>query len=266
MATGNTVVDAAYSQLDKPYQWDRPLLATDPNPASFDCSGLTMWCYHKVGVTLSHEASAQYHELKHVPVQNAPVGALLFYRSGFIHHVAINVGNGQLIEAPQPGTPVRVRNWHPGDSELMAKAGYSPKVSGIFSGASGGGSTTGLPTTPAPYDPASLHVPLTAAQRAAMIRYIDKVNKKNKVGTLPPGFLAGEKDDALINLYTEVWKQDHGQGPTPGFKIPGTGVLNDVGSFLGILTSASTWERVAMVAVGGVLVAVAVGSIVKGKR
>lgn len=120
------VTAAAMSQQGKPYVWDTPLNFNTPNPQSFDCSGLTGWCYAKIGVTLPHFTGSQYMLLSHAPFSDVQPGDLVFYSRITIYHVAIYLGNGQVIEAPEPGTPVRIRPVHAGDTDLMPTVGVLP--------------------------------------------------------------------------------------------------------------------------------------------
>jgi cell wall-associated NlpC family hydrolase len=94
-------VRAALSQVGKPYQWG------GAGPNSYDCSGLTMWSWAHAGVTLSHSAAMQYSETRRVSSGDLQPGDLLFYGSP-IHHVAMYIGGGQLVEAPYTGALVRV--------------------------------------------------------------------------------------------------------------------------------------------------------------
>jgi cell wall-associated NlpC family hydrolase len=98
-------VAEAQRQIGKPYKWG------GSGPDSFDCSGLTAWAWKAGGVTLSHSALAQYHETTRVPLSAIQPGDLLFFGPSVsgIHHNAIYVGNNQMIEASQTGTPVRYR-------------------------------------------------------------------------------------------------------------------------------------------------------------
>ena len=75
-------------------------------PDSFDCSGLTMYAWAAAGVSLSHNAAAQYESLPHVPMASLEPGDLVFYGSP-IHHVGMYVGNGTMVEAPYTGVDVR---------------------------------------------------------------------------------------------------------------------------------------------------------------
>jgi peptidoglycan DL-endopeptidase CwlO len=92
-------VRAALSQVGKPYQWG------GSGPNSYDCSGLTMWAWAHAGVYLPHSAAMQYSVTARVS-QLQP-GDLMFFGSP-IHHVAMYVGGGQMVEAPYTGALVRV--------------------------------------------------------------------------------------------------------------------------------------------------------------
>jgi cell wall-associated NlpC family hydrolase len=95
-----TAVAAAKSKLGSPYVW------AASGPSSFDCSGLTMWAWAQAGVSLPHSSSMQYSSGSKVSVSSLQPGDLVFYGSP-IHHVALYVGGGQVIHAPQAGDVVR---------------------------------------------------------------------------------------------------------------------------------------------------------------
>jgi cell wall-associated NlpC family hydrolase len=99
--SAQTAVDAALSQVGKPYQWGAS------GPDSYDCSGLTMWAWAQAGVSLPHNSGAQYAATPRVAQGDWQPGDLLFYGSP-IHHVAMYIGNGQMVEAPYTGLSVRV--------------------------------------------------------------------------------------------------------------------------------------------------------------
>jgi peptidoglycan DL-endopeptidase CwlO len=82
-------------------------------PDSYDCSGLTAWAWKAAGVSLSHSAYTQWFETTRVPVDQVQPGDLLFFGDSVegIHHNAIYAGNGEMVEASQTGTPVRIRGW-----------------------------------------------------------------------------------------------------------------------------------------------------------
>ena len=78
-------------------------------PDTYDCSGLTLWAYRQVGISLPHSSRAQYGYGKSVPYGEWKEGDLLFYggSAGSIHHVAMYIGDGMLVHASQSGTPVK---------------------------------------------------------------------------------------------------------------------------------------------------------------
>jgi cell wall-associated NlpC family hydrolase len=109
---GAIAVAEARKQLGKPYVYG------GSGPDNFDCSGLTAWAWKAAGVRLSHSAYTQYFETTRVPVDQVQPGDLLFFgKDGVesIHHNAIYIGGGDMIEASQTGTPIRIRGWRGGD-------------------------------------------------------------------------------------------------------------------------------------------------------
>ena len=80
----------------------------DFNKSGFDCSGLVKYAYAAAGLDLPHYTGAQYQQGKKVPRDNAKRGDLIFYGPGGSQHVAIYLGDGQMIEAPQSGQTVSV--------------------------------------------------------------------------------------------------------------------------------------------------------------
>jgi len=108
-AGGSGAVAAAMSQIGVPYVW----AASSPG-VGFDCSGLTSWAWSQAGVSLPHYSGAQMAMSTPVPgLANAQPGDLIFYGPGGSEHVAMYVGGGSMIEAPQTGsfvhvTPVRM--------------------------------------------------------------------------------------------------------------------------------------------------------------
>ena len=101
-------VEAAMSQLGVPYHY----AMAEPG-VGFDCSGLTMWAWGQAGVSLPHYSKAQFESLPHVPADQAEPGDLLFYRNP-VGHVAMYIGNGQMISAPHTGAVVYIStvNWN----------------------------------------------------------------------------------------------------------------------------------------------------------
>ena len=80
-------------------------------PGGWDCSGLVMWTYEQVGVTLEHRASLQ---AKAGTVVTEPViGDIVAYfypGSKNAFHVGIYIGDGQVIHAPRPGVATRIES------------------------------------------------------------------------------------------------------------------------------------------------------------
>ncbi|WP_411069743.1 NlpC/P60 family protein [Streptomyces sp. cmx-4-25] len=93
-------VAAARSAVGRPYVWG----AT--GPSAFDCSGLMVWSYRQAGIGLPRTSAAQRYAGRRVPLSQARPGDLVTYRSD-ASHVAIYVGNGQVVHAPYPGARVR---------------------------------------------------------------------------------------------------------------------------------------------------------------
>lgn len=98
--TNGSVVDYAASRLGCPYVWG----ATGPN--SFDCSGLTSWCYNQVGKWITRTTESQKAAARAVmPVGDAQPGDVL-YRYGHVG-ICTQSGGGQYIHAPRTGDVVK---------------------------------------------------------------------------------------------------------------------------------------------------------------
>ncbi len=90
-----------YAQLGCPYVYG----ATGPCNSGFDCSGLVMQAWASAGVTIPRDTYQQYAALPHIPLSSIQPGDLLYYDG--IGHVAMYVGNGYIIDAPQTGMNVQ---------------------------------------------------------------------------------------------------------------------------------------------------------------
>lgn len=105
-AAAARAVEAAQSRIGLPYVWG----ATGPD--SFDCSGLTSWAYRQAGVAIPRTSRQQFAGLPKVPVDQLAPGDLVFWASGpavsDIHHVALYVGDGLMIQAPRTGDVVKL--------------------------------------------------------------------------------------------------------------------------------------------------------------
>jgi hypothetical protein len=91
----------ACAQAGKPYVW------AAAGPKSYDCSGLVLAAWSQVGVYLPHNAAAQRRSMRYVNRADIQIGDLVFYFKD-IHHVAMYVGDGKVINAPNFGDFVRM--------------------------------------------------------------------------------------------------------------------------------------------------------------
>lgn len=117
------VISRAMAQLGTPYAWgggnaSGPTKGIrdggtadrhgDYNKVGFDCSGLTLYAYAGVGITLPHYTGYQYQRGTHYPVSQMQRGDLLFWGPNGHGHVAIYLGDGTMIEAPHSGSVVKI--------------------------------------------------------------------------------------------------------------------------------------------------------------
>ena len=102
----STAIATAMTYLGVPYVWG------GESYGGVDCSGLTMLAWESAGVDLPHLSRAQYGYGTHVSLGDMEAGDLIFWSSdgtqSGIYHVALYLGDGEMIEAPTFGVPVRV--------------------------------------------------------------------------------------------------------------------------------------------------------------
>ncbi|HST26159.1 MAG TPA: NlpC/P60 family protein [Gaiellaceae bacterium] len=94
------VVGVAMGQLGKPYVYGTA------GPDTFDCSGLVVYAYAAMGVSLPHSSYALWNEGVYVSRDQLQPGDLVFFDG--LGHVGIYIGGGQFIHAPHTGTVVQI--------------------------------------------------------------------------------------------------------------------------------------------------------------
>ena len=117
------VIRRGMSQLGVPYAWgggniygptrgirDGGVADSygDYNKIGFDCSGLMVYAFAAVGFNLPHYSGYQYTSGTQIPVALMKRGDMLFYGPGGSQHVALYLGDGMMLEAPQSGDVVKV--------------------------------------------------------------------------------------------------------------------------------------------------------------
>jgi cell wall-associated NlpC family hydrolase len=100
-------VAAAESRQGDPYVY------TATGPDAFDCSGLTMWAYAQVGVSIPRTSEQDWADLPHLKKGDRPEpGDLIIYTGSPIDpppgHVTMYVGRGRMVEAEETGVPVHI--------------------------------------------------------------------------------------------------------------------------------------------------------------
>ncbi len=90
----------ALQYLGVPYLWG------GASPDGFDCSGLVMYVYAQLGISLPHFAAAQFGFGTPVPRDALEPGDLVFFDG--LDHVGIYIGGGQMVHAPQTGDVVKI--------------------------------------------------------------------------------------------------------------------------------------------------------------
>jgi cell wall-associated NlpC family hydrolase len=94
------VVGVAMSELGKPYVWGTA------GPDTFDCSGLVVYAYAAMGVSLPHSSYALWNDGVYVSQDQLQPGDLVFFDG--LGHVGIYIGGGQFIHAPHTGDVVKI--------------------------------------------------------------------------------------------------------------------------------------------------------------
>ncbi|GAS94172.1 NLP/P60 protein [Mycolicibacterium canariasense] len=109
------VIQRAMSQMGVPYSWGGgnaggPSRGIDSGAGTvgFDCSGLILYAFAGVGIKLPHYSGSQYDMGRKIPSSEMRRGDVIFYGPGGSQHVALYLGNGQMLEAPYTGSNVKV--------------------------------------------------------------------------------------------------------------------------------------------------------------
>ncbi|MEV7414116.1 C40 family peptidase [Streptomyces sp. NPDC089919] len=104
---GAKALAVAASKKGSPYQYGAS------GPYRFDCSGLTLYAFKRVGKSLPRTAAQQYNRTSHISAGSRQPGDLVFFHSGgSIYHVGIYAGGGKVWHSPKTGSTVRLeRIW-----------------------------------------------------------------------------------------------------------------------------------------------------------
>ncbi len=127
---------AALSRVGMEYVWG------GAGPTVFDCSGLVQWSMRQAGFAMPRVAADQALTGPSVPVADLQPGDLLFYHTDptapdYISHVAIYLGDGLMVQAPEPGMTVEVV---PADfgTEYAGAVQVYPRVAAALAGGTAG--------------------------------------------------------------------------------------------------------------------------------
>ena len=94
-------IAAAQSQLGTPYRYG------GSSPGGFDCSGLMLWSWAQVGVSLPRTSGAQRAGTQRITREQLQPGDLVFYRNP-VGHVGMYIGGGQMVHSPHTGDVVKI--------------------------------------------------------------------------------------------------------------------------------------------------------------
>lgn len=106
----NKMVNYGLQFVGKPYVWG----GNDPNTGA-DCSGFTKYIYKNVaGITLNRVARDQAKQGKKIKSSEMRPGDLIFYTNsgGTVNHVAMYIGNGQIVHAASKRSGIRISTWN----------------------------------------------------------------------------------------------------------------------------------------------------------
>ncbi len=92
----------ALTRIGYPYVWGAA------GPHAFDCSGLVVWSYAQIGISLEHYTGDLWNEGEHIPRSELEPGDLVFFFAD-LGHVGIYLGHGLMVDAPTFGQDVQVQ-------------------------------------------------------------------------------------------------------------------------------------------------------------
>ena len=101
-SVGVQALKFALTKVGDPYVWGAA------GPSAFDCSGLVVWAYAQIGISLMHFTGDLWNEGEHVSRSELEPGDLVFFFAD-LGHVGIYVGNGLMVDAPTTGQVVKVQ-------------------------------------------------------------------------------------------------------------------------------------------------------------
>lgn len=132
--SGQQIVDEAKTFIGDPYVYGAS------GPSSFDCSGLVQYVLTKLGVKgVPRTSETQWNWVQKISRSQLQPGDLIFEQwpgdNSPPGHVVIYAGNGQVVEAPQPGQSVQQRPWSAAETTIV---GYG-RIPGAHAPSSGGG-------------------------------------------------------------------------------------------------------------------------------
>jgi cell wall-associated NlpC family hydrolase len=134
----DSLIKLASTRLGSPYVWGAS------GPDNFDCSGLTMWGFAKLGLTLPRNSEAQYFFATPVTENQVMPGDLFFLQQTYpdpnirITHVGFYLGGGLVLHAPQEGDVVKIepvdnpffkQHWY--GFGRVKRAGMLPPTNGL---------------------------------------------------------------------------------------------------------------------------------------
>jgi peptidoglycan DL-endopeptidase RipA len=109
------VINRGLSVRGTPYSWGGGNAAgasrgidSGAGTVGFDCSGLMLFMFAGVGIKLDHYSGSQYNAGRKVPSSQMRRGDMIFYGPNASQHVAMYLGDGQMLEAPYTGSVVKV--------------------------------------------------------------------------------------------------------------------------------------------------------------